>query len=136
MAEKNNATCSICGSEYYACLSCKEAMNLHPWKLHCCSVDCYKTFQVVRGFSTGVYTKDEFKSKLQNIDLGNLDNYREHIKVLIKDTLKDDEIVEKEIVIEEPVMSPVSRKRNYKVNKIETNEIVENEIVKEIVEAE
>ena len=68
MAEKNNATCSICGKDYYVCLSCKDAIQLSPWKIHCCSADCYKTYQVVRGFSTGVYTKDEFKSKLKNID--------------------------------------------------------------------
>ena len=136
MTEKNNATCSICGNEYYACFSCKEAMNLHPWKLHCCSADCYKAFQVIRGFSTGMYTKDEFKSKLQNIDLSNLENYREHIKTLIKETLKEETVVGKEIVIEEPVVSSVSRKRNHKINKVETNEIVENEIAKEIVEAE
>ena len=121
MAEKNNATCSICGNGYYACFSCKETMNLHPYKLHCCSADCYKTFQVVRGFSTGVYTKDEFKSKLKNIDLSNLENYRDHIKALIKDTLKENEpveemITEEEVSIEdvEKVIKPVySRKRNY-----------------------
>ena len=122
MADKNNAICSICGMGYYACFSCKEAMNLHPWKLHCCSVDCYKAFQVVRGFSTGVYTKEEFKSKLKNLDLSNLENYREHIKTLIKDALKEDEIVEvevpvvkevatEEMIVEKPV---VSRKRSYK----------------------
>lgn len=132
MTEKNNATCSICGSEYYACFSCKDAMSLHPYKLHCCSVDCYKTYQVVRGFSTGVYTKEEFKSKLQNIDLSNLDNYREHIKALIKDTLKD------EVVVEDT--TPASRKRNYKVNKVEVSENVEdeatNEVIGEVVEVE
>lgn len=136
MAEKNNATCSICGSEYYACFSCKETMNLHPWKLHCCSVDCYKTFQTIRGFSTGVYTKEEFKSKLKNMDLSGLENYRNHIKSLINDALKEETVVEEEVVIEEPIISSVSRKRNHKVNKVETNEIVENEIVKEIIEAE
>ncbi len=122
MAEKNNATCSICGKGYYMCLSCKDSMKLSPWKIHCCSVDCYKTYQVVRGFSTGVYTKEEFKSKLQNIDLSNLENYREHIKVLIKDTLKENESVVKAVetevateeksVIKKPI---VPRKRNYKV---------------------
>lgn len=127
MSEKNNATCSICGKKYYACFSCKEAMNLHPWKLHCCSVDCYKTFQTVRGFSTGVYSKDEFKSKLKNLDLSNLDNYRQHIKALITDALKEDKAVETEVltveefateemVVEKPIYS---RKRNYKVNKVE-----------------
>lgn len=134
MVEKNNAYCSICGNPYYLCMSCKDKINLHPWKIFCCSVDCYKTSQVVRGFSTGMYTKDEFKSRLKNIDLSNLDNYKEHIKDLIKDALKEDEVIEveapiveevsEEMVVEKPVYS---RKRNYKVNKVEVNELVENE---------
>ena len=128
---ENNAKCSICGSRYYACFSCKDKMNLHPWKAFCCSVDCYKVSQVVRGFSAGMYTKDEFKSRLKNVDLSNLDNYKEHIKALIKDALKEDEVIEvevpvieevkteevEEMVVEKPVYS---RKRNYKVNKVET----------------
>ena len=127
MPEKNNSQCSICGSRYYACFSCKDKMKLHPWKAFCCSVDCYKVSQVVRGFSTGTYTKDEFKSRLKNVDLSNLDNYKEHIKTLIKDALEEDEVTEvkalvieeiakeeasDEMVIEKPVYS---RKRNYKV---------------------
>lgn len=118
MVENNNATCSICGNGYHICLSCKDYMKLNPWKVHCCSADCYKTFQVVRGFSTGVYTKDEFKSRLKNIDLSNLDNYREHIKSLIVDALKEDEVanlieedVTEKMVVEKPIYS---RKRNYK----------------------
>ena len=128
MNEKINATCSICGNGYHLCLSCKDAMNLHPWKIHCCSADCYKVFQMVRGFSTGVYTKNEFKSKLKNIDLNNLENYRDHIRDLIKDTLKEDEIVaekvsqiEEEIIIEKPIYS---RKKNYRTN----NEIKEADV--------
>ena len=131
MAEKNNATCSICGKGYHICLSCKDAIQLSPWKIHCCSVDCYKTYQVVRGFSTGVYTNEEFKSKLKNINLSNLENYREHIKALIKSALKEKssakavekvepieaEVVEvKEVDVVENIEKPtVSRKRNYKV---------------------
>lgn len=121
MAEKNNATCSICGGDYHVCYSCKDSMQLQPWKIHCCSADCYKTYQVVRGFSTGVYTKDEFKSRLQNINLSNLENYREHIRAIIKDALKEDESSVEAIV--EPVLTKeksvadkpaTSRKRNYK----------------------
>lgn len=133
VVEENNAICSICGNGYHLCLSCKDKMSLHPWKTFCCSVDCYKTSQVVRGFSTGAYTKSEFKAKLKNIDLSNLDNYKEHIKTLIKDALKEDEIIEveddspvvkkvatEEINVETVVEKPVySRKRNYKVNKVE-----------------
>lgn len=144
MAEKNNATCSICGSEYYVCLSCKDKMKLHPYKTHCCSPSHFQVFQVVRGFSTGVYDKDEFKSKLKNIDLSDLEDYREHIKTLIKDVLKEDVIetvenvktveknesveevvAEKDVIVEtvETVETIKPRKRNYKVdNKVEKTE--------------
>lgn len=144
MAEKNNATCSICGSGYYACLSCKDAMKLHPYKIHCCSADCYKVFQVVRGFSTNVYTKDEFKSKLKNIDLSNLENYREHIKVLIKDALKEDskensveivqkvEPVENVQVVEETIEEVTTEKNIVAEDVIKVEETAEN-IVKPTV---
>lgn len=139
MAE-NNATCSICGNGYHLCLSCRDAIQLAPYKVHCCSADCYKVFQVIRGFSTGVYTEEEFKSKLKNLDLSNLENYREHIKALIKNALKEKPTtkivkenksvetkvveVEKNAVVKDVVnvektddiVKPtVSRKRNYKV---------------------
>lgn len=126
MGEQNNATCSICGNPYHLCLSCKDSMKLHPWKIHCCSPDCYKTFQVVKGYNTGVYTKEEFKSKLKNIDLSNLENYKENIKVLIKDTLKEEK---EEFVVKEPIASSVSRKRNYKVNKAGVNKNIDNDVV-------
>ena len=144
MAE-NNATCSICGNGYHLCLSCRDAIQLAPYKVHCCSADCYKVFQVIRGFSTGVYTEEEFKSKLKNLDLNNLENYREHIKALIKNALKEKPItkivkenksvetkvveveentvvkdvigvnVEKTKIVEDVLKPTVSRKRNYKV---------------------
>lgn len=125
MAEKNNAVCSICGNPYYACLSCKDKMKLHPYKIYCCSPSHFQVFQVVRGFSTGVYDKDEFKSKLKNIDLSDLESFREHIKVLIKDTLKEDSIEDSQEVklveavktneyVDNAVKPIVSRRRNYK----------------------
>lgn len=127
MANTNNATCSICGKEYYKCISCRDSIKNRPWQTVCCSADCYKVFQVVKGFSTGIYTKEEFKSKLKNIDLSNLENYRDHIKALIKDALKEDKrVVEPiadnvETAVEETVEKPIySRKRNYSVENVET----------------
>lgn len=137
MAE-NNAVCSICGKAYHLCLSCSDAMKLHPWKTYTDTQECFKVFQVVRGFSTGVYTKDEAKEKLQNVDLKDVNSFRPHIKKIVKDILKEEKVVventEKientvvedvveisEIKVEETesaenVVKPtVSRKRNYKV---------------------
>ena len=127
MAEKNNAVCSICGSPYHVCLSCKDSIQVSPWKVHTDTAEHYKVFQVIRGFSTGVYTKDEAKTKLKNIDLRDLDSFRPHIKDLIKDILKESVIKTAEKTVEktedalvekcvETVEKPVfSRKRNFKV---------------------
>ena len=136
MAEKNNAVCSICGKEYYACLSCSDAMRLHPYKSFTDTAEHFKVFQVVRGLSTGVYTKDEAKEKFKNIDLKDIETFRPHIKKIIKDVLKEDKAVvettekienavvedvvevkvEETEIAEDVVKSTVSRKRNYKVN--------------------
>lgn len=116
MGGQINATCSICGNGYHLCISCKDSMKLHPWKMHTDSASCYQVFQVVKGYNTGVYNREEFKSKLKSIDLSNLDSYRDHIKSLIKDALKEDE---EELVVEIAEVTPTSRKRNYKNNKVE-----------------
>lgn len=141
VAEKNNATCSICGRSYYKCLSCRDSMKMQPWKVFTDTSEHYKVFQAVRGLSTGVYSKDEFKSKLKNIDLSDLETYKEHIKVLIKEALKEDvvevepikknkvvEEISKDVVTEENAVAKevevtIPRKRNYKVNnKVEETE--------------
>lgn len=93
MAKKNNATCAICGNEYHVCLSCQDSIKLNPWKIHCCSSSHYKVYQAVHGYTTGVYTKKEFKNKLSKIDLHDLDSYIDSIKTIIKDVLKEEEIV-------------------------------------------
>ena len=136
MAE-NNAVCSICGKAYSLCLSCSDAMKLHPWKIYTDTQECFKVFQVVRGFSTGVYTKDEAKEKLQNVDLRDINSFRPHIKKIVKDILKEGKVevvvestekientvietiaeikVEETEIVEKVAKPTVSRKRNYKV---------------------
>lgn len=98
MAEKNNATCSICGKGYYMCLTCKDMMNLNPWKKHTCTSEHYKVFQVVHGYNTKVYNKDEAKSKLQMIDLSDFDNLRDNIKNIINEIKSEDKKVVEPII--------------------------------------
>jgi uncharacterized CHY-type Zn-finger protein len=124
MAERNNATCSICGKDYYMCMSCKDTIELHPFKKFTDTAEHYKIFQVVRGFSTGVYTKDEAKEKFKNIDLRDIESFRPHIKKVIKDILKEEKPVikhvETTVVKEKPAVEMdekmvMSRRKNYKV---------------------
>ena len=136
MAEKHNATCKICGKSYYACMSCADTIKLHPFKSFTDTAEHFKVFQVVRGLSTGVYTKEEAKEKFKNIDLGDVESFRPHIRDIIKDVLKENEVVvetteeientveevtevkvEETDTVETVVKPTVSRKR---VNKVET----------------
>lgn len=89
MAIQNNARCAICDNEYYVCHSCKEFIRLEPWKIHTDTSECYKIFQIIRGYSTGVYDKAEAKEKLQNVDLTNLDKFKDNIKTIIKDIIAE-----------------------------------------------
>ena len=135
MAEKNNAVCDICGKGYYVCLSCSDAMKLHPYKSFTDTAEHFKIFQVVKGFLTGVYSKDEAREKFKSIDLGDIESFRPHIKDIIKDVLKEEktdveavetvvetEIAEVEITtsiedvekIENVVNTTYSHKKNYK----------------------
>lgn len=121
MVEKNNAVCSICGNPYHLCLSCKDSMKLHPWKIHCCSSECYKAFQIVKGFNNKVYTKEEARDRFKNVDLSNLDNFVPHIKKIIKDILKEEKPIVEKVVLQ--------KRRNYKSNEVIVDEKVEDEIV-------
>lgn len=136
MSEKNNATCSICGSPYYLCMSCRDSIKVNPWKAHCDTAPHYQVYQVIHGYNTKVYTKDEAKRKLKNINLEDMNTFRPHIKQIIEDILKEEkpvvmtvkkvEPVNTEITeaandtvvenVEDIVKPTISRKRNYKVN--------------------
>lgn len=93
MAEKNNAKCSICGKDYYLCLSCKDTLSLHPWRVHTCSSVHYQVYQIIRGYNTKVYTKEEARIKLKNVNLQDLEEFRPHIKEIVKDILKEEKVV-------------------------------------------
>ena len=100
MAEKNNAKCSICGGEYYVCLSCRDSIRLNPWKTHCCSPAHFQAYQILRGFSTGVYSKGEAKERFQNVNLKDLDSFRPHIKDKIKEILENEKSTIEKVEVE------------------------------------
>ena len=137
MAEKINATCSICGKGYYKCLTCQSEIKAMPWKQYTDTSEHYKIFQVIRGYNTGVYTKSEAKEKLKAIDLSDLNDLRDNIKKIIKDIMKEDkknikvaEIIEEPI--EESVVEVVSeplymsrKKKNFESFNVKTGSKVE-----------
>lgn len=109
MADKVNATCSICGKGYYKCLSCQSELKATPWKQYTDTSEHYKIYQVIRGFNTGLYTKEQAKEKLRAIDLSDLNELRENIKEKIGYIMKEDKKVQKiaEPIVEEPIVEEV-----------------------------
>ena len=136
MAEKNNAVCDVCGKGYYVCLSCSDAMKLHPFKSFTDTAEHFKVFQVVKGYLTGVYTKDEAKEKFKNIDLQDIETFRPHIKKIIKDVLGCETIVE--AVEKVDAVKPVVEAAETEVTAVETVEenIIEDTVVEDVVEVE
>lgn len=80
---KYNATCAICGKPYHMCMSCGKDKSL-VWKRFCDTSEHYKIYQVIHGYTTGLYTDAEANKKLANIDLSDLDELRPNIKEIIK----------------------------------------------------
>lgn len=93
MTHKPNATCAICGKEYYKCMSCKSIADLNPWQNHTDTSEHYKVYQIIHGRSIGVLNDSETRERLQNVDLSDLHEFRPHIKDII-DRVMGDNVVE------------------------------------------
>ena len=76
---KENAACSICGKAYYMCMSCKDQQALSPWKIHTDTAEHYKVYQILHGVSVGVYTEQEAREKLNNVDLSDKHTFKPNI---------------------------------------------------------
>ena len=93
---------------------------MSPWKVYTDSAEHYKIHQIIHGFSTKVYTKDEVRSKLKNVDLSDLETFKPNIKQIIQDVLKE----ENPVVIEDS--EPVEHVTVERVAQVEKTEDVEN----------
>ena len=117
MAEKINATCAICGKGYHLCMSCKDMISLTPWKKHTDTSEHYKIYQIIHGYSTNVYAKEEANAKLKKVDLSDFDTLRDNIKAVITDIMGADVAApvkkvtrtRKTKTVVEPVVEPVVR---------------------------
>ena len=132
MAEQNNTTCSICGNPYYLCMSCRDSLQTNPWKVHTDTSEHYKIYQIIRGFNTNVYTKDEARIKLKNVNLDDLNSFRPHIKKIIKDIIKEDKITAKIVknVEDNKIESSIEQKIAVEEN------VIEDMVVEDIANTE
>lgn len=90
---KLNAKCAICGTPYHMCMSCGKDKGL-VWKRFCDTPEHYKIYQVVHGYTTGLYTKAEADKKLKNIDMSDIDELRPNIREILVSIMGNDKKVE------------------------------------------
>lgn len=67
--------------------------------MHTCSAEHYKVYQIIHGFNTGVYDKAEAKARLENVDISDMRDFRDNIRKIVKDIMKQGEAKQ---VIETP----------------------------------
>lgn len=91
MAEELNATCSICGKKYHVCLSCQQEKTFKPWRTVVDTVDHYKIYMAVHGY-TITKDKEMAKKALSVCDLSELDSFADNIKKAINEILADDKV--------------------------------------------
>lgn len=85
MADKANAQCAICGKDFTMKYHCNRNGSSEPWMAHCDTVEHYKIFEIVNGYTGGVYNASEAKTKLESVNLDDLEHLRHNIKSIIQE---------------------------------------------------
>ena len=147
MANKKeaNSTCIICGKKYHLCVACeRKKSNWKPWRRFVDKESCYNIYKVLNDYKFEKITKDEAKELLLNLDLSELDTFKENIKEKINNIMKAEKVVKsykrKRKVDEQSeniVIDNISEEINKdfeKEIKEETEEKIENEFKEEFVE--
>ena len=91
MSEKYNATCAICGQPYKICRTCQEIKSFTPWRTITDTLQHYSLFLVLSEYSR---TKDKAKAKdeLLKCDLSEKESFKDSVKNMIDEIMKEDTI--------------------------------------------
>ena len=91
MSEKYNATCAICGQPYKICRTCQEIKSFTPWRTITDTLQHYSLFLVLSEYSR---TKDKAKAKdeLSKCDLSEKELFKDSVKNMIDEIMKEDTI--------------------------------------------
>ena len=122
MNKNNNVKCIICGKGYHVCRSCKDKLAVAPYKLLTDTSEHYKVYQVVNAYRGKVYTKEEAREVLKNIDISDKDTYLDSVKKILDEIL---EVEKKTNKVEDIDKNNVIKPKKYvKSNKVVVKPLV------------
>lgn len=83
-----NARCAICNREYEICNSCKNKKNFKPWRSVTDSIEHYKIYLAIHGYTV---TKDKTKAQneLRQCNLMDSENFNQEIKSIINEIMEE-----------------------------------------------
>lgn len=97
MGKNDNVKCVICGKSYHLCMSCKDKLSMTPWKVLTDTSEHYKVYQIVNGYRGGIYTKQEAKVALSNVDISDKNTYLASVRKILDEILKPEFKYEKKL---------------------------------------
>lgn len=86
MDSKINAHCTICGTGYHVCSSCKEETTFMPWRTVVDSVEHYKIYTVLHGYTLKKDVKKTYE-ELSSCDISGLKSFLPEVQEVIKEIL-------------------------------------------------
>ena len=132
MSEKYNATCAICGQPYKICRTCQEIKSFTPWRTITDTLQHYTLFLVLSEYSR---TKDKAKAKdeLSKCDLSEKELFKDSVKNMIDEIMKEDTIKIIEETSEETVEENVEIKPQKTTRKGRTS-VKQSEVTNDDIE--
>ena len=91
MSEKYNATCAICGQPYKICRTCQEIKSFTPWRTITDTLQHYTLFLVLSEYSR-IKDKVKAKDELLKCDLSEKESFKDSVKNMIDEIMKEDTI--------------------------------------------
>ena len=91
MSEKYNATCAICGKPYKICRTCQEIKSFTPWRTITDTLQHYMLFLVLSEYSR-IKDKVKAKDELLKCDLSEKESFKDSVKNMIDEIMKEDTI--------------------------------------------
>lgn len=89
MEQKPNTKCSICGKEYYRCMSSMNMKSFTPWKAITDSIDCYKIYLTLQAYHNGHANRSKTQLDLRKCNLSELHSFPSELKNTILEILDE-----------------------------------------------